>query len=56
MDKLRNELKQSDIVKGVYEGGFRVWEGALNLMRFLSDLDSSEIEGKTIMELGCGQG
>lgn len=51
----REELFASDIINGVYEGGFKVWEGALNLLRLITD-EGSDVEGKRVIELGCGQG
>ena len=33
----KNDLMASDIINGKYEGGFKVWEGAINLLRYLVD-------------------
>ncbi|KAI6649192.1 Histidine protein methyltransferase 1-like protein isoform X1 [Oopsacas minuta] len=45
----------SDLVPGIYEGGFRLWEGAVDLVEYLT---SQEVEfgGKMILELGTGIG
>ena len=51
------ELKKSDIINGVYEGGFKLWSCAGDLCTFLkSDTCDVTIEGKTVMEAGCGHG
>ncbi|KAI8367615.1 uncharacterized protein BYT42DRAFT_504172 [Radiomyces spectabilis] len=44
----------SDLVRGVYEGGFKTWECSLDLVEFLAQLPSHEICDKKILELGCG--
>ena len=31
----RNDLKSSDLIPGEYEGGFKLWEGAMDLCHFL---------------------
>lgn len=31
----REDLESSDLVPGAYEGGFKLWEGALDLCKFL---------------------
>lgn len=61
--KLRNELQSlldspSDIVRGVYEGGLKTWEGAVDLLTYLNDHYSStgSLKDKQILELGCGSG
>eukprot|EP00871_Galdieria_phlegrea_P002331 jgi/Galph1/3099/GphlegSOOS_G1793.1 len=44
-----------DIIGGVYEGGFKLWEGSVDLVLFLfKNLDLSLY--KTGIELGCGHG
>lgn len=60
-------LAISDLVPNKYEGGFKLWEGALDLCRFLGtqyhlkeslgtpDLES-KLYGKRVLELGCGHG
>ncbi|XP_076360774.1 histidine protein methyltransferase 1 homolog isoform X2 [Tachypleus tridentatus] len=45
----------SDLVSGVYEGGLKVWECALDLVEFLSTENILE-NGMKILELGCGAG
>lgn len=42
----------SDIIPGQYEGGFRMWECALDLAQYLKD---KEVTGR-VLELGCGHG
>ncbi|KAL1917458.1 uncharacterized protein VTP21DRAFT_3851 [Calcarisporiella thermophila] len=44
-----------DLVKGVYEGGFKTWECSLDLASYISqNLTNTELEHKSILELGCG--
>lgn len=46
-----------DIVKGVYEGGFTVWEGTYDLINYLlHNGEKLELNGKHVLDLGCGHG
>ena len=45
----------SDLVPGVYEGGFRLWEGAVDLVEFLTN-QNIEFGDKLVLELGAGIG
>ncbi|KAI8089868.1 uncharacterized protein BX664DRAFT_263543 [Halteromyces radiatus] len=47
-----NLTGNSDLVRGVYEGGFKTWECSVDLVQWLSTLQ--DIEGKRILEIGCG--
>ncbi|GMH18620.1 hypothetical protein Nepgr_020461 [Nepenthes gracilis] len=52
-------LSNSDLVPGKYEGGLKLWEGSLDLVKSLdSELQSGHVsfEGKRVLELGCGHG
>ncbi|XP_066394153.1 uncharacterized protein [Miscanthus floridulus] len=52
-------VKDSDLVPGKYEGGLKLWEGSLDLVKALnSDIkeDKLHLEGKHVLELGCGHG
>jgi predicted nicotinamide N-methyase len=42
-----------DVVPGVYEGGFQLWECSLDLLKFL---ESVALVGCSVVELGCGRG
>ncbi|KAG0223812.1 Histidine protein methyltransferase 1 [Actinomortierella wolfii] len=44
---------KSDLVKGVYEGGLKTWECALDLVAYLAENPES-YDGKRVLELGCG--
>ncbi|PNH06864.1 Histidine protein methyltransferase 1 [Tetrabaena socialis] len=59
----------SDLVPGKYEGGFKLWECSLDLCRLLLSRYgaaaerlttapelSCELQGKKVLELGCGHG
>ena len=46
-----------DIVKDDYEGGFKVWEGTLDLCNFLYNHGQNfDLNGKNVLEIGCGCG
>ncbi|RCV11420.1 hypothetical protein SETIT_2G184100v2 [Setaria italica] len=52
-------VKDSDLVPGKYEGGLKLWEGSLDLVKALnSDIKEGRLllEGKRVLELGCGHG
>ncbi|KAF9379738.1 hypothetical protein BGX21_002556, partial [Mortierella sp. AD011] len=44
---------KSDLVKGVYEGGLKTWECALDLVAYLAE-QNENYDGKKVLELGCG--
>lgn len=47
-------LTTSDVQTGVYEGGFKLWECAVDLVGYMRE-SSSPMPAK-VMELGCGHG
>ncbi|XP_072991063.1 uncharacterized protein [Typha latifolia] len=52
-------LKNSDLVPGKYEGGLKLWEGSIDLIKILcSEVheDRLLLRGKRVLELGCGHG
>ncbi|KAJ8774388.1 hypothetical protein K2173_011637 [Erythroxylum novogranatense] len=52
-------LPNSDLVPGVYEGGLKLWEGSLDLIKALrSEVQNGHLSftGKRVLELGCGHG
>uniref|UniRef100_A0A2P2KF77 protein-histidine N-methyltransferase n=2 Tax=Rhizophora mucronata TaxID=61149 RepID=A0A2P2KF77_RHIMU len=52
-------LPNSDLVPGVYEGGLKLWEGSLDLVKALrSEVHRGclSFTGKRVLELGCGHG
>ncbi|TYI61176.1 hypothetical protein E1A91_D10G154300v1 [Gossypium mustelinum] len=52
-------LPNSDLVPGIYEGGLKLWEGSLDLVKALrSEIQNGclSFEGKRVLELGCGHG
>ncbi|KAI7854482.1 hypothetical protein BDC45DRAFT_508483 [Circinella umbellata] len=54
MVEMLNLNSNSDLVRGVYEGGFKTWECSIDLVEYLSQLPKEEISGKKVLELGCG--
>jgi len=55
IETLKGEHNESDLVSGVYEGGLKVWECSLDLVDFIAQ-NANDFKGKTVLELGCGQG
>jgi 2-polyprenyl-3-methyl-5-hydroxy-6-metoxy-1,4-benzoquinol methylase len=46
-----------DVEPGVYEGGFKLWEAALDTLQFLVERpDKYPLEGREVLDLGCGHG
>ena len=39
----------------VYEGGMKIWECSLDLVKYLSET-VADLHGKKVLELGCGAG
>ena len=46
-------VDKSDLVPGVYEGGFKVWEGSVDLVNYLVK-EKINLKGLKVIELGCG--
>jgi len=44
-----------DIIPGIYEGGFKLWECTLDMLKYL-EIQTNIFEGKKIIEMGCGHG
>lgn len=52
-------VSNSDLVPGKYEGGLKLWEGSLDLVKTLhSEVQDGQFSfaGKRVLELGCGHG
>ncbi|KAJ0407093.1 hypothetical protein P43SY_005366 [Pythium insidiosum] len=50
-------LTTSDLQTGVYEGGFKLWECAVDLVRYMANHERfRSMEGLDVAELGCGHG
>lgn len=45
------ESGASDLVPGIYEGGLKIWECAVDLARHM---EKENVDGKCVLELGCG--
>lgn len=52
---LKGQNYDCDLVSGVYEGGLKIWECSLDLVDYIK-ANASTFAGKSILELGCGQG
>lgn len=47
--------QQSDLLPGKYEGGLKVWEGAIDLCNYIASINL-DFKNKKVFELGCGAG
>ncbi len=45
-----------DIIPNVYEGGLKIWESSVDLVRFMLNGGIGKLHGKRVVELGCGHG
>lgn len=54
-NKLAINPYDKDIIPGVYEGGCKVWECTLDLLKFMSE-NNINLEGKKVLDIGCGHG
>lgn len=52
-----NETDNSDLISGVYEGGYKIWECTQDLADYFSD-DSTKLRfnEKNVCDLGCSAG
>ena len=50
-----SDSQHSDLIPGVYEGGLKLWECAVDLVEYLSE-SNINFHGMRILELGCGIG
>lgn len=50
-----NNMYNSDLIPGTYEGGLKLWECTLDLLEYLSK-NSLFFNGKSVLDLGCGTG
>jgi predicted nicotinamide N-methyase len=53
--KKSTDFENSDIIPGLYEGGYKVWECCIDLSEYLAQSHDC-LAGKRVIELGCGQG
>ena len=56
---LASITQRSDVVPSVYEGGYKLWECAIDLCRHLHRLQhesSTPLDCSRVLELGCGHG
>ena len=49
-------MAASDLQPGVYEGGFKLWEGSDDLIRCLQQHHVERLKEAQVLELGCGHG
>ena len=53
--KIAEIIKTMDVLKGVYEGGMKVWECAIDLIDYLKNNRNLWV-GKSVIDIGCGHG
>ena len=52
-----NIYDNTDLIKNIYEGGFKLWECTYDLLELMFDNKIEfNLSGKNIMDLGCGHG
>ena len=52
-----NNLEESDIISGQYEGGFKIWECSYDLANVILEINMTHTsKHRRILELGCGHG
>ncbi len=53
-----NQQYSQDIIPGVYEGGFQLWECEVEMIKKMFELEYFKeiIAGKSVAEIGCGHG
>ena len=52
-------MSNSDLLSNVYEGGFKLWECARDLLQVISESVARgelELHGAAVLEAGCGAG
>jgi predicted nicotinamide N-methyase len=48
---------KTDLVTGVYEGGFKIWECSYDLLSHLQKITETEpVKNLNVLDLGCGSG
>lgn len=53
--EVKEVVKYTDVLSGIYEGGFKIWEATFDLISYFhTQVDSSKFE--TVCDVGCGQG
>ena len=53
------DMDNSDLLTNVYEGGFKLWECARDLLQVVSESSARgelELQGAAVLEAGCGAG
>lgn len=52
-----NEMNNTDLISGVYEGGYKIWECTQDLVDyFTQDSENNNFAGKVVCDLGCSAG
>ena len=53
---LASTSSATDLLPGQYEGGLKIWECSEDLVSYLSTATPQALQGKKVLELGCGAG
>ncbi|XP_050536929.1 histidine protein methyltransferase 1 homolog [Daktulosphaira vitifoliae] len=51
----KNDTYNSDLVPGVYEGGYKLWECSVDILKYLCK-NVHILKEKSVLDLGCGHG
>ena len=52
-----NDMNNSDLISGVYEGGYKIWECTQDLVDYFTEnTDRVDFAGKVLCDLGCSAG
>ena len=54
-DVIRAIEYSSDLIPSIYEGGLKIWECCLDLVKYLAQ-SGANFHGKRVLEIGCGAG
>mmetsp|Transcript_56907 Transcript_56907/g.180061 ORF Transcript_56907/g.180061 Transcript_56907/m.180061 type:complete len:212 (-) Transcript_56907:10-645(-) len=49
-------IQGTDLKRGEYEGGLKLWECSIDLIKYLEKQGVAFCRGKRVLELGCGHG
>jgi hypothetical protein len=51
-----NDDKESDLISGEYEGGFKIWECTYDIADYFTSSQENIFQDKNVCDLGCSAG